>query len=166
MPLTLSVGLSRKVGQPNYGSLGASCGVQVELDPNLLRDDPEALQERVHDAFLACRKAVDEELARGRHAALAPGGPLPIGRPCALHRSRRRRRSGPTRRWRRRPQAPGHPCIGRPVRSRPRRPGRRAASTADGPEPLSAVEAARLIEDLQSPGGAHPARERPAWPAQ
>ena len=31
MPLKLSVGVSRKVGQPGYGSLGASCGVETVL---------------------------------------------------------------------------------------------------------------------------------------
>ena len=33
MPLKLTVGLSRKVGLPNYGSLGATCGLEVELRP-------------------------------------------------------------------------------------------------------------------------------------
>ena len=36
MPLTLNVGLSKKIGQPDYGSLGASCNLAVELDANLL----------------------------------------------------------------------------------------------------------------------------------
>ena len=32
MPLKLNVGVSRKVGLPDYGSVGASCNVEVELD--------------------------------------------------------------------------------------------------------------------------------------
>ena len=39
MPMTLSIGLSRKLGLPDYGSLGASCNVTVESDAVLLHDD-------------------------------------------------------------------------------------------------------------------------------
>ena len=35
MPLRLNVGLSRKLGQPDFGSLGATCQVEVELDSSL-----------------------------------------------------------------------------------------------------------------------------------
>ena len=42
MPLKLTVGLSKKVGLPNYGSLGATCGLEVELPSSALHDDPEA----------------------------------------------------------------------------------------------------------------------------
>jgi len=64
MALKLSVGLSKKVGQPDYGSLGASCNVEVELDASLLHDDPARFQTHVHEAFTACQRAVDEELHR------------------------------------------------------------------------------------------------------
>lgn len=36
MPMTVKVGLSKKVGQPDYGSLGASCDIELELDGGLL----------------------------------------------------------------------------------------------------------------------------------
>jgi hypothetical protein len=64
MPLRLNLGISKKQGQPNYGSLGASCHVEVELDQSLLFDDVESLQERIMQAFDTCRAAVDDELAR------------------------------------------------------------------------------------------------------
>ena len=64
MSLKLSVGLSKKVGQPDYGSLGASCGVEVELDPSLLQVDLDGFHARVRDAFIACQQAVNDELAR------------------------------------------------------------------------------------------------------
>lgn len=72
MPLKLNVGLSKKIGQPDYGSLGASCNVEVELDSNLLQTDLEAFRERASRAFSACRQAVTDELTR--HAGGEPTG--------------------------------------------------------------------------------------------
>ena len=54
MPMTLNVGLSKKVGLPDYGSLGASCSVTVELDQHLLRDDLTAFHSHVHKVQVAC----------------------------------------------------------------------------------------------------------------
>ncbi len=65
LPLTLNVGLSRKVGLPNFGSVGASCHVQVELPPSGAEADDD-FRRRVRWAFAACRGAVDEELERQR----------------------------------------------------------------------------------------------------
>ncbi len=62
MPMKLNVGVCRKVGQPDYGSLGASCDVQLELSDSLVFDDPEAFQQRVRQAYAACERAVDEQL--------------------------------------------------------------------------------------------------------
>jgi hypothetical protein len=64
MPLTLNVGLSKKVGLPDYASLGVSCNVQVELDATLLLNDADGFQAKVRQAYLACHRAVQEELVR------------------------------------------------------------------------------------------------------
>ncbi|HUE72292.1 MAG TPA: hypothetical protein VMP01_15515 [Pirellulaceae bacterium] len=68
MPLTVNVGLSKKVGLPDYGSLGASCHVQVELDGSLIFSDLDAFQQKVKQAFVACSQAVSDELYRQQSA--------------------------------------------------------------------------------------------------
>jgi hypothetical protein len=62
--MKLNVGVSRKVGLPDYGSVGASCNVEVELDSSLLKGDVEAFHAQVRDAYGAARQAVQDELAR------------------------------------------------------------------------------------------------------
>ena len=66
MALKLTVGVSKKVGQPNYGSLGAQCQLEYDMDITLLVQDREQFQQRVRQAYQACSQAVDEELARDR----------------------------------------------------------------------------------------------------
>ncbi len=64
MPLTLNVGISRKLGLPDFGSVGATCNVTVELDAALLTREPDAFQRHVRNAYAACSQAVNDELAR------------------------------------------------------------------------------------------------------
>jgi hypothetical protein len=61
MPLKLNVGLSKKVGDPNYGSRGASVNVELELESALVAD-PDKLKERIRQLFGSLRSSLAEEL--------------------------------------------------------------------------------------------------------
>lgn len=59
--LKLNVGLSRKVGEPNYGSRGASVHLELEVE-SALASDPQTLQDRIRAMFRLARASVNEEL--------------------------------------------------------------------------------------------------------
>lgn len=61
MPLKLNVGLSRKVGEANFGSRGASINVEVEVE-SALGNEPAKLKERLRQIFGLVRDALAEEL--------------------------------------------------------------------------------------------------------
>jgi hypothetical protein len=63
MAIKLNIGLSRKVGEVNYGSRGASINLEVGLDNGVL-NDPAQLRDRVSDLYLLARQSVDKELQR------------------------------------------------------------------------------------------------------
>ena len=69
----VTVGLQQKIGQANFGSIGASCSIEVHLD-----DDeavrPEVVTSHVRQAFAQCRDCIAKELSL--HEAI-PLGDLP-----------------------------------------------------------------------------------------
>jgi hypothetical protein len=85
MPLTLNVGISKKRGLPDYGSVGAICDVTFELDASLLTQDLDGFQRQVHHAYVACAQAVNDELARHKPNRPARGN----GRGGSSHRPSR-----------------------------------------------------------------------------
>ncbi|TWU51148.1 hypothetical protein [Rubripirellula reticaptiva] len=58
----LTVGLQQKIGQPNFGSVGASCVVEVQLDDHEA-GDADVIEQRIRQAFARCRRSIDAELA-------------------------------------------------------------------------------------------------------
>src|SRR5262249_34625176 len=89
MPLKLNVGVSRKLGLPDYCSAGASCNIEVELDSGLLQHDLGAFHAEVRAAFLAARQAVDDELIR------LQSQPAPAGMPATVSGHGRRNGAPP-----------------------------------------------------------------------
>jgi len=61
MPLKLNCGFSRKVGEPDYGSRGASVNLELELEFGLV-NEPDRLQERIRQLFRLAKASVDDEL--------------------------------------------------------------------------------------------------------
>ena len=64
MSTKINVGLSRKIGQPNFGSLGASCHIDLKIDPQAASLGPEAIQRQIMTAFTICKQSIDAELAK------------------------------------------------------------------------------------------------------
>ena len=60
--IKLNAGFSRKIGEPNYGSRGASVNVELELESGLI-GDPDGLMSRIRGLFDIARRSVDAELA-------------------------------------------------------------------------------------------------------
>ena len=75
--IKLNCGVSRKVGEPNYGSRGASVNVELELESSVVQD-AELLHEKIRKLFALAKASVDEELGlTGRPAGTNPAAPQP-----------------------------------------------------------------------------------------
>ncbi len=92
MSIRLHVEVCKKEGTPNYGSIGATCGLEIEIDPGTLAD-PAAAVARIRGLYSLCELAMNEELARLKDPAAAPAAaaaapitpPPPARRPAAEH---------------------------------------------------------------------------------
>jgi hypothetical protein len=91
MSLRLTTGLTKKVGLANFGSIGASCSIELEIDAASL-DDLEVFHRRALHAFVACRQAVHDELSRyaDRQAPVPAGN----GQANGSHQGNGQQRSG------------------------------------------------------------------------
>ena len=70
--IKLNAGVSRKVGEPNYGSRGASVNVELELESAVV-NDTEALHDKIRTLFALAKRSVDEELG----VSTSSGAPSP-----------------------------------------------------------------------------------------
>ncbi len=64
MSSKITVGLNRKVGQPNYGSLGASCHIDLEVDTQSVLSGGQEMIDRIRRSFELCNAEVERELTR------------------------------------------------------------------------------------------------------
>jgi len=79
--MKLNVGVSRKVGLPDYGSVGASCNLELELDSGLIDKDLDAFHAQIRSAYVAAHQAVHDELAR-LHVPVGASAELPSQKPA------------------------------------------------------------------------------------
>jgi hypothetical protein len=91
MPLKINVGLSRKIGEDNYGSRGASINIEMELDGSLA-NDPTKLQGRIKQLFGLVRDSVTEELNGNGNGAPAGNGSNGTSRQPAAKENQPQRR--------------------------------------------------------------------------
>ena len=65
MAIKINVGVSKKIGLPDYGSAGGHCNIEIEADNSIL-DNAEQFLQRVKDAYEVARQSVEEELSHHR----------------------------------------------------------------------------------------------------
>src|SRR5262245_59017201 len=71
--LKVNVGLSKKVGEANYGSKGATVNLELELD-GVLVSEPDKLKERIRQLFTLVRSSLIDELNGHSGAATESSG--------------------------------------------------------------------------------------------
>jgi hypothetical protein len=82
--MKLNVGASKKVGEANYGSRGASVNIEMELDSGLIAE-PNKLREKIRQLFTLVRSSLAEELNGNGHPAQQSAPPYP-GELCPAQR--------------------------------------------------------------------------------
>jgi len=65
MAIKINVGVSKKIGLPDYGSAGSHCNIEIEADNSIL-DNLDLFLRRVNDAYEMARQSVDAELDHHR----------------------------------------------------------------------------------------------------
>jgi len=142
--LKLNIGLSKKIGESNYGSRGASVNLELELSSELAAD-PDRLKERIRFLFGLAKASVEEELngqsanSNGTSPAAANGN----GHTNGQRRDSTRRATASQVRALHSIAKRIHLDATNVVQSRYR---------VDKPEDLSITEASELIDSLKASG--------------
>jgi hypothetical protein len=157
MAIKVNLGVSKKVGMPDYGSAGASCNLEMEVDAHLLETDLDGFHQRVRTVYVAAQQAVHDELSRlqGQPA------PAPVetrnGTPDRpAHRNGHATTSARPAGNRTRPPRPATVNQVRAIQAIARRLGAdlegllREEFAVERVEDLSMAEASRMIDDLKA----------------
>jgi hypothetical protein len=144
MAVTVNVGFSRKVGEPNYGSRGASVQLELELDRSAI-EDGERFQSEIEGLFERVRDAVDRELERNLAPSSEPQADLDECSEATKSQNGRTRASRPA--TSNQVRAIQAIALHRRVDLSQLLAGEFDAKTA---EELTIVEASRLIDRLNS----------------
>ena len=161
MPLKLNVGVSRKVGMPDYGSIGASCNLELEMDSGQLGRDLNGFQARVRDAYVAAHQAVHDELAR-LQAPVDTSAERPSPNPARNGHAREDGNGSPARLQRERPRIrkPATPSQVKAILAIARRQNADLGGLlqqeyqVERPEDLTIRQASDLIDVLKAPSEA------------
>lgn len=149
MTHNVTVGLQQKIGQPNFGSIGASCSIEVHLD-----DDeavhPEVVTARVRQAFAQCRDCITKELSLHDAAqSTEPSSRERDSRPTASRPPAERSRTSD------RPQRSATEAQVRAIRAIASKAGLSLASELErgfgvrNPNQLTIAQASQLIDSLK-----------------
>jgi hypothetical protein len=74
--LKLNIGFTRKVGEANYGSRGASVNLEVDVESGLVRE-PDKLQAKIDYLFGLAKKSVDARLDGNGYSEPTPAANTP-----------------------------------------------------------------------------------------
>lgn len=164
MALKLSIGFQKKIGLPDYGSAGANCQVEFEVDPTVLQNNLDGFHEKARHAFVVCQQAVNDQLARHAHHGAninghANGHPSPGEPPSAPSNSNGSNGNGnnhgrPTNGASHRPATQSQSRAIRAIASRQRIDLQKLLEGRFGvarPESLSLSDASSLIDELKNP---------------
>lgn len=166
MALKLSIGFQKKVGLPDYGSAGANCQVEFEIDPTVLQNNLDGFHEKARHAFIACQQAVNDQLARqvnngvtnGDGNGHAPPGNYPSGHASSPTHGSNGNGNGhgrPTNGASPRPATQSQSRAIRAIASKQRLDLQQLLEARFGvarPENLSLSDASSLIDELKNPG--------------
>ena len=154
MAVKLSVGLQKKVGLPDYGSLGASCHVEFEIDRSLLDNDLDGFHQKVRGAFAACQQAVSDQLTRQQSDQPASNGNGHNGNGHGGNGNGYSNGNGNGHRGNSRPATASQARAIRAIAGRQRIDLQQILGnrfSVDRPEALSISDASSLIDELKGP---------------